>query len=79
MDTRIVTIIVSYMGVVNLRSTIKCPECGHEKEETMAEDACTFFYTCTNCGVVLRPKTGDCCVFCSFGDVKCPPEQTTAD
>jgi hypothetical protein len=23
----------------------------------------------------LRPKPGDCCVFCSFGSVKCPPIQ----
>ncbi|MHA2389931.1 MAG: GDCCVxC domain-containing (seleno)protein, partial [Candidatus Hodarchaeales archaeon] len=21
------------------------------------------------------PKQGDCCVFCSYGDVKCPPMQ----
>ncbi|HEV8330350.1 MAG TPA: GDCCVxC domain-containing (seleno)protein [Steroidobacteraceae bacterium] len=24
---------------------------------------------------VLRPKRGDCCVFCSYGSVKCPPIQ----
>ena len=24
---------------------------------------------------VLRPLAGDCCVFCSFGDVPCPPIQ----
>ena len=23
----------------------------------------------------LRPKPGDCCVFCSYGTVKCPPIQ----
>jgi hypothetical protein len=22
---------------------------------------------------LLRPKPGDCCVFCSYGSVKCPP------
>jgi hypothetical protein len=25
---------------------------------------------------LLRPKTGDCCVFCSYGDMKCPPMQS---
>ncbi|WP_415857913.1 GDCCVxC domain-containing (seleno)protein [Leptospira vanthielii] len=23
----------------------------------------------------MKPKNGDCCVFCSFGTVKCPPKQ----
>ena len=23
----------------------------------------------------LKPLAGDCCVFCSYGDVKCPPIQ----
>ena len=30
---------------------------------------------CTNCGTLLRSKAGDCCVFCSYGSVKCPPVQ----
>jgi len=25
--------------------------------------------------MVLRPLPGDCCVYCSFGDVPCPPIQ----
>jgi len=24
---------------------------------------------------LLRPKSGDCCVFCSYGSVPCPPIQ----
>ena len=30
---------------------------------------------CGSCGKVSRPRTGDCCVFCSYGDVKCPSMQ----
>ncbi|MEP6986943.1 MAG: GDCCVxC domain-containing (seleno)protein, partial [Chloroflexota bacterium] len=30
---------------------------------------------CTNCQDVLRAKQGDCCVFCSYGSVKCPSKQ----
>ena len=56
-------------------STITCPECGFQKEEEMPENACQFFYECTNCGVVIKPKQGDCCVYCSYGTVKCPPIQ----
>ena len=58
-----------------LQSTITCPDCGNAKIETMPTDACQFFYTCASCGVRLKPKTGDCCVFCSYGDVPCPPVQ----
>nr|WP_272947744.1 GDCCVxC domain-containing (seleno)protein [Aeromonas salmonicida] len=32
-------------------------------------------YQCRHCGVLLRPLPGDCCVFCSYGTVKCPPIQ----
>lgn len=58
-----------------LQSTIRCPECGHQEEETMHTDACTYFYKCTSCEIVLKPKQGDCCVFCTYGTVKCPPIQ----
>jgi len=57
------------------RSTITCPHCGERRLETMPRDACQYFYGCTGCGAVLRPKPGDCCVFCSYGDVPCPPVQ----
>lgn len=57
------------------QSTITCPICGHRQVETMPRDACQFFYDCKRCGVQLRPKEGDCCVFCSFGSVPCPPIQ----
>ena len=60
---------------MELQSTITCPECGFAREETMPLDACVFFYTCTGCGARLRPNPGDCCVFCSFGSVPCPPVQ----
>lgn len=60
---------------VQLQSTITCPECGHQQEETMPTDACQFFYECENCKNVLKPQKGDCCVYCSYGSVACPPIQ----
>ncbi len=56
-------------------SIITCPLCGTAKSETMPLDACQFFYDCTGCGALLRPKQGHCCVFCSYGSVPCPPVQ----
>lgn len=58
-----------------LSSVLTCPHCSHTKREDMPVDACQFFYECENCTVLLRPRAGDCCVFCSFGSVKCPPIQ----
>jgi hypothetical protein len=58
-----------------LTSTITCPACGHQAAETMPTNACQFFYDCAGCGRRLKPKDGDCCVFCSYGSVPCPPIQ----
>jgi hypothetical protein len=55
--------------------TITCPECGHAASETMPTDRCVFFYRCLGCGVMLKPKPGDCCVFCSYADRRCPLRQ----
>ncbi|TRX04261.1 MerC domain-containing protein [Flavobacterium gawalongense] len=60
---------------VELKSTLTCPNCGCKKDERMPADACQFFYECENCKTVLKPKQGDCCVYCSYGTVKCPPIQ----
>jgi hypothetical protein len=61
--------------MIELQSTITCPRCGHRRTETMATDSCQFFYDCQGCGELLRPRQGDCCVFCSYGTVPCPPVQ----
>jgi hypothetical protein len=55
------------MKEVLLESVLVCPVCGFAKRETMPTDACQFFYECSNCKTLLRPKPGDCCVFCSYG------------
>lgn len=58
-----------------LEATLKCPECGHTETETMPTDSCQWYYECPACHTLLRPKPGDCCVFCSYGSVPCPPKQ----
>ena len=61
--------------MIELQSDLTCPDCGARHRETMPENACLYFYDCTACGRTLKPKAGDCCVFCSYGDVPCPPIQ----
>lgn len=60
---------------IEKRSIFTCPQCGFSKEEGMPMDACAFFYECSKCHAVVRPKKGDCCVFCSYGSVVCPSVQ----
>ena len=61
--------------MLELQSTITCPQCAGQTIETMPTDACQYFYDCKHCGTVLKPLAGDCCVFCSYGTVKCPSIQ----
>ena len=61
-----------------LESVITCPVCATTARETMPQDACQHFYRCTGCGEMLKPKPGDCCVFCSYADTVCPPKQREA-
>jgi hypothetical protein len=58
-----------------LETVITWPGCRTSKLEIMPTEACRVFYQCTKCGTTLRPKPGDCCVFCSYGTVLCPPIQ----
>ncbi|PKL80089.1 MAG: hypothetical protein CVV25_05785 [Ignavibacteriae bacterium HGW-Ignavibacteriae-4] len=60
---------------IKMKSEITCPKCGYKKIEEMPTEACQFFYECENCKTVLKPKDGDCCVYCSYGSVDCPSIQ----
>jgi predicted RNA-binding Zn-ribbon protein involved in translation (DUF1610 family) len=55
--------------------TITCPLCGARQLVEMPRDACQIRYRCPACGMVVKPLLGDCCVFCSYADHRCPPEQ----
>jgi len=65
----------SMSEIIEAFSTLTCPKCRHTEKEEMPTNACQFYYDCKGCGELLRPLAGDCCVFCSYGDVKCPPIQ----
>ena len=64
---------------VVLESALTCPVCGVTKVAVMPTDACQYFYECTACHTLLRPRSGDCCVFCSYGSRPCPPKQMDAE
>ena len=64
--------------MVAQESIITCPECGHRKAERMPGGACQWFYECESCRALLKPKPGDCCVFCSYGSIPCPSKRSAA-
>jgi len=63
---------------VKTEAVLTCPKCKDKHKEIMPTDACQHFYKCNSCGEIFKPKEGDCCVFCSYADIKCPPEQLKA-
>ncbi|CAM4223527.1 GDCCVxC domain-containing (seleno)protein [Shewanella denitrificans] len=66
------------MKVANLIAKLTCPHCGHCKQLQMPTHACLWFYECELCQTMLSPLAGDCCVFCSYADMECPPKQLDA-
>jgi hypothetical protein len=59
----------------SLHSEITCPKCGFKKVELLPTDYCLLNYKCGSCFYNIEPKESDCCVFCSYGDKKCPSKQ----
>ncbi|MBM3564967.1 MAG: hypothetical protein FJX42_02495 [Alphaproteobacteria bacterium] len=62
-------------GSIEHLSIVTCPACGAQVEERMPDDRCVVVWHCPGCKRALKPKPGDCCVFCSYGTVPCPPIQ----
>lgn len=55
-----------------LLARITCPLCRVEFEAEIPERARQLFWHCPACEGVIVPKSGDCCVFCSYADRRCP-------
>ncbi len=62
-----------------LTALMTCPACGFQKEETMPEAYFETDYTCTSCKLILKPKVGDDCVYCSYSNTVCPQTQMGRD
>lgn len=56
----------------NKLGKVTCPKCKNSQKIEIPNDKCIMFYKCEKCGEMIKPKGDDCCVFCSYGDKKCP-------
>jgi len=41
----------------------------------MPTDSLVWFWECPACRALVKPKPGECGVFCSHGTALCPPKQ----
>ena len=64
---------MSIDGPVSLITVLTCPMCGFPATEVMPPDECVQYYQCMECGSLLTPEPGECCVFCSYATNACPP------
>lgn len=60
---------------IKTKAILTCPACNAQQQVEMPLNACQHFYNCISCRKLLKPKVGDCCVFCSYADTQCPPKQ----
>lgn len=60
---------------IKLNSIITCPLCNYKKEEEMPLNSCLYSYQCEHCETLLKPAKEGECIFCSYGNVDCPPVQ----
>ncbi|WP_428984160.1 GDCCVxC domain-containing (seleno)protein [Ralstonia psammae] len=67
------------MRAVVLESVLTRPHCGSAKRDLMPRRPCLFYWGCPQWRTLLRPKPRDCCLFCSFGSVPCPPSTCSGD
>jgi hypothetical protein len=60
---------------VETKAMMTCPHCGASYEVEMPTEFCQILMLCPKCGEKITPLEGDCCIFCSYADKKCPPKQ----
>lgn len=59
-----------------MQAILTCPYCQKKQQAIIPQNACQYFYRCRFCQQMIKPQTGDCCVFCSYADLKCPFNQS---
>ncbi len=68
---------VSWDGIQRT-CTITCPACNATSSELMSRESLKRVYHCPQCLAWLAPKSGDHCIYDSYGSVMCPPLQLKA-
>lgn len=59
---------------VDIIGNVTCPKCNHVQPMTIPTHSCQAFYKCSGCDKMISAEK-TCCVFCDYGDRKCPIAQ----
>ncbi|WP_370624068.1 GDCCVxC domain-containing (seleno)protein [Polynucleobacter sp. AP-Feld-500C-C5] len=63
-----------------LKSILTCPHCQASEVISIEVGSSYHLYRCHSCSTILKPKSGDCCILCSFANRDCSSsEQNLAD
>ncbi len=54
-----------------LYGNVTCPECKYLQKMKIPTNMCMQSYSCDSCKKEIKAKNS-CCVFCDYGDRKCP-------
>lgn len=57
------------------KNQLTCPECASQQSAEMLDTGHSYAYQCDNCLEIIEKKEDSCCVYCSYGEVKCPTQQ----
>jgi len=57
------------------QNKLTCPEClSHQKAEMISMEVSKIF-ECETCKEIIQANEDACCIYCQYGEVKCPSEQ----
>ncbi|WP_304608924.1 MULTISPECIES: GDCCVxC domain-containing (seleno)protein [unclassified Polynucleobacter] len=57
--------------VTSQHTIITCPNCYGQETLEISQGYSQHLYRCPSCSIILKPRSGDCCIFCSFGSQDC--------
>ncbi len=63
---------------IKILSEVRCSTCEYTETIRMPKYATKTSFECTRCKCVMTPRHHSCCIFCSYGSVPCPRQQSKA-
>ena len=57
------------------KNVLTCPECGAKEHSEMNSLEISRIYECNSCKEIVQANDDKCCIYCQYGDAKCPTEQ----
>ncbi len=57
------------------KNKLSCPQCGSTQSVNMLALEIPRVYQCNNCREVIQANADECCIYCQYGEVKCPSQQ----